>query len=235
MNSHIFYEGGEPANFGFKDLIDLNINTGKNVTYRTCSLGNENSLTCEEKKDYDGYGRSFQFPMINRGFHLTIKKGYSIRIVGGLITFYRGEYNRQGMACEWVEQGRAIADIVTKKGYLVRGEHIEAKTLKEAKRINAEKRKQQAIAILKARAKRAKKAADEQRRLEELPNSMFTFYDSLIAGNCRPGTQNFKNMLEMEVGHEVNEISLTDLRKYGKKFNLSYYTERVITYVMNRK
>ena len=117
----------------------------------------------------------------------------------------------------------------------MRGEHIEAKTLKEAKRINAEKRKQQAIAMLKARAKRAKKSAEEQRRLEEIANYMFTFDDSLNAGNCRPGTQNFKNMVEREVGHEVNYISLADLRKYGKKFNLSYYTERVITYVMNRK
>ena len=235
VNSHIFYEGGEPANFGFKDLINLNINTGLNVTYLTCAVGKENSLTFEEEKDYNGYSRRGQFAMINRGFHLTSRKGYSIRLVGGLITFYRGEYNRQGMACEWVEQGRAIADIVTKKGYLVRGEHIEAKTLKEAKRINAEKRKQQAIALMKARAKRAKKAADEQRRLEELANYMFTFDDSLNAGNCRPGKKNNKNMVEREAGHEVNEISLADLRKYGKKINLSYYTERVITYVMNRK
>ena len=232
VNSHIFDKDGKPANFGFKDLIDLNINTGKNVTYRTCSVGNENSLTCEEKKDYDGYGRSFQFPMINRGFHLTIKKGYSIRIVGGLITFYRGEYKRDGMACEWIEQGRAIADIVTKKGYLVRGEHIEAKTIKDAKRINAEKRKQQAIDLLNARAK---KEEAEKRLFEKLANYMFTFDDSLNAGNCRPGTQNFKNLVEREVGHEVNEISLADLRKYGKKFNLSYYTDRVINYVMNRK
>lgn len=114
----------------------------------------------------------------------------------------------------------------------MRGEHIEAKTLKEAKRINAEKRKQQAIDLLFARAR---KAAAEKRLTEKLANYMFTFDDSLNAGNCRPGTQNFKNLVEREVGHEVNDISLADLRKYGKKFNLSYYTDRVITYVMNRK
>ncbi|MCI6829781.1 MAG: hypothetical protein MR924_11080 [Prevotella sp.] len=235
VNSHTFDETGKPVVSGAIDFITRNINTGEHVMYRTYSVGKENSLTCEEKKDYNGYSRRFQFPMINRDFHLTVKNGYSIRIVGGLITFYRGEYKREGMACEWVEQGRAIADIVTKKGYLVRGEHIEAKTLKEAKRINAEKRKQQAIALLKSRAKRARKAEDEKRRLEELEEYMFTFEDSLNAGNCHPGTQHFKDMVEMEVGHEVNEISLADLRKYGKKFNLSYYTERVINYVMNRK
>ena len=173
--------------------------------------------------------------MIRRGFHLRIKKGYSIRLVGGLITFYRGEFKRDGMACEWVEQGRALADIDTKRGYLVRGEHIEAKTLKDAKLINAEKRKQQALDLLNARAKRAQKAAEKKQRMEELVKYMFTFEDSLNAGNCRPGTQNFKNLVEREVGHEVNEISLSDLRKYGKMFDLSYYTDRVINYVMNRK
>ena len=235
VNSHIFYDNGEPVGYGFGTFIEQTINTGTHVMYRTCSVGNENSLTCKEENDYNGYSRRCQFTMIKRGFRLTVKKGYSIRFVGGLITFYRGEFKRDGMACEWVEQGRAIADIVTKKGYLVRGEHIEAKTLKEAKHINAEKRKQQALDLLNARAKRAQKAAEKKQRMEELAKYMFTFDDSLNAGNCRPGTQNFKNLVEKEVGHEVNEISLADLRKYGRMFDLSYYTDRVINYVMNRK
>lgn len=232
VNSHIFYENGKLYPNGYRSLVFNQIKTGDHLMSITCAVGDSNTIDCSEEKDFGGYSRRCSFPMINRRFHLTVKRGYSIRVVGGLITFYRGEYNRKGMACEWIEQGRAIADIVTKKGYLVRGEHIEAKTLNEAKRINAEKRKQQAIAMLKSRAK---KAADEKRLFEKLANYMFTFDDSLNAGNCRPGTQNFKNLVEREVGHELNEISLADLRKYGKKFGLSYYTDRVITYVMNRK
>lgn len=235
VNSHIFYEHGAAYNYDYETFIDRHIKTGGHVMFRTCAVGRFNAIDCWEEKDFDGYSRRCQFPMVRRGFHLTIKKGYSIRLVGGLITFYRGEFKRDGMACEWVEQGRAIADIDTKKGYLVRGEHIEAKTLKEAKRINAEKRKQQTLALLNARAKRAQKAAEKKQRMEELAKYMFTFEDSLNAGNCRPGTQNFKNLVEREVGHEVNEISLSDLRKYGKMFDLSYYTDRVINYVMNRK
>ena len=235
VDSHIFYENGEHVGYDFETFIERTVNTGTHVMYRTCSVGNENSLTCKEENDYNGYSRRCQFTMIKRGFHLTVKKGYSIRLVGGLITFYRGEFKRDGMACEWIEQGRAIADIVTKKGYLVRGEHIEANTLKEAKHINAEKRKQQTLDLLAARAKRAQKAAEKKQRMEELAKYMFTFDDSLNAGNCRPGTQNFKNLVEKEVGHEVNEISLADLRKYGRMFGLSYYTDRVINYVMNRK
>lgn len=235
VNSHIFYENGAAYNYDYETFIDRHIKTGGHVMFRTCEVGRFNAIGCWEQKDFDGYSRRCQFPMIRRGFHLTIKKGYSIRLVGGLITFYRGEFKRDGMACEWVEQGRAIADIDTKRGYLVRGEHIEAKTLKDAKLINAEKRKQQTLDLLNARAKRAQKAAEKKQRMEELVKYMFTFEDSLNAGNCRPGTQNFKNLVEREVGHEVNEISLSDLRKYGKMFDSSYYTDRVINYVMNRK
>lgn len=235
VNSHIFYENGAAYNYDYETFIDRHIKTGGHVMFRTCEVGRFNAIGCWEQKDFDGYSRRCQFPMIRRGFHLTIKKGYSIRLVGGLITFYCGEFKRDGMACEWVEQGRAIADIDTKRGYLVRGEHIEAKTLKEAKLINAEKRKQQALDLLNARAKRAQKAAEKKQRMEELAKYMFTFEDSLNAGNCRPGTQNFKNLVEREVGHEVNEISLADLRKYGKMFDLSYYTDRVINYVINKK
>lgn len=235
VNSHIFYENGEAYNLDYETFIERHIKTGGHVMFRTCAVGRFNAIGCWEQKNFDGYSRRCQFPMIERGFHLTIKKGYSIRLVGGLITFYCGEFKRDGMACEWVEQGRAIADIDTKKGYLVRGEHIEAKTLEEAKRINAEKRKQQALDLLNARAKRAQKASEKKQRMEELAKYMFTFEDSLNAGNCRPGTQNFKNLVEREVGHEVNEISLADIRKYGKMFDLSYYTDRVINYVMNRK
>ena len=216
-------------------FIVSNLRTGENIGNISGHFANENNIVCDEERDFDGYSRRCQFAMIRRFFTLNIKKGFRVRNVGGLITFYKGEFNRQGMKVEWIEQGRAIADIDTKKGYLVRGEHIEAKTLEEAKRINAEKRKQQALALLNARAKRAQKAAEKKQRMEVLAKYMFTFEDSLNAGNCRPGTQNFKNLVEREVGHEVNEISLADLRKYGKMFNLSYYTARVINYVMNRK
>ena len=218
-----------------RGFIMSNLRTGEHTGAFSGHIANKNSIVCDEERDFDGYSRSCTFPMIRRFFTLNIKKGFRVCNVGGLITFYCGEFKRDGIACEWVEQGRAIADIDTKKGYLVRGEHIEAETLKEAKRINAEKRKQQALALLNVRAKRAKKAAEKKKRLEELAEYMITFEDSLNAGNCRPGTQNFKNLVEKEVGHEVNTLSLADLRKYGRMFNLTYYTDRVINYIISRK
>lgn len=74
VNNHIFYENGEHVGYDFDTFIERTFNTGTHVMYRTCSVGSENSLTCEEENDYNGYSRRCQFTMIKRGFHLTVKR-----------------------------------------------------------------------------------------------------------------------------------------------------------------
>ena len=225
INNHIFIQNKRNSE-AYKQVIN-HLNTGSHLDELSAYIGRGNGINCYESRDFDGYSKSCRFPMIRRSFSLYLKKGYNIYIVGGLITFVRGEIKRQGVACEWVEQGRAIDDIETVKGFLVRGEHIVAKSLKEAQRISAEKRSKQALSLLNARSK-------DQLVYQKLGNHMFTFEESLASGNCRPGTQNFKNLYEAAIGHEATEISLADLRKYGKKFGLEAYTERVVRYVMNK-
>ena len=225
INNHIFIQNKRNSE-AYKQVIN-HLNTGSHLDELSAYIGRGNGINCYESRDFDGYSKSCRFPMIRRSFSLYLKKGYNIYIVGGLITFVRGEIKRQGVACEWVEQGRAIDDIETVKGFLVRGEHIVAKSLKEAQRISAEKRSKQALSLLNARSK-------DQLVYQKLGNHMFTFEESLASGNCRPGTQNFKNRYEAAIGHEATEISLADLRKYGKQFGLEAYTERVIRYVMNK-
>ena len=226
INDHIFIQNKQNNSEAYKQVINR-LNTGSHLDELSAYIGRENGINCYEVRDFDVYSKSCRFSMIRRSFSLYLKKGYNIYIVGGLITFVRGEIKRSGVACEWIEQGKAIADIKTVKGFLVRGEHIVAKSLKEAQRINAEKRSKQALSLLNARSK-------DQLVYQKLGNHMFTFEESLASGNCRPGTQNFKNRYEAAIGHEATEISLADLRKYGKKFGLEEYTERVIRYVMNR-
>lgn len=211
---------------GFVMVLSL-LNMGKNIGTLNAHICDKNGVECSESYDYDGYSKRCKFTMVRRSFTLNLKKGYSIYEVGGLITFVRGEIKRQGVACEWIEQGKAITDIKTVKGFLVRGEHIVAKSLKEAQRISAEKRSKQALSLMNARN-------DNKLSYQKLIGHMFTFEESLASGNCRPGTQNFKNRYEAAIGHEATEISLADLRKYGKQFGLQEYTERVIRYVMNR-
>lgn len=210
----------------YKIMIRRCLKLGENLGTIDARISEENGVECFEYKDYDGYSKRCGYTMIRRSFTLNLKKGYNIRIVGGLLTFVRGEIKRSGMACEWFEQGKAITDIKTVKGFLVRGEHIVAKSLKEAQRISAEKRSKQALSLMNARNK-------NKLSYQKLIGHMFTFEESLASGNCRPGTQGFKNRYEAAIGHEATEISLADLRKYGKKFGLEEYTERVIRYVMN--
>ena len=211
--------------FGF---VIANLRTGENTGNISGHFANENNIVCDEERDFDGYSRRCQFAMIRRSFTLNIKKGFRVRNVGGLITFYKGEFNRQGMKVEWIEQGRSIADITKHTGFLVRGEHIEAKSLREAVRINDEHRAMKLARILSKR-KRA------ERREEEKQNGSLkiTFADSLNAGNCRPGTQEFKNKYEEAIGHKATSISIADLRKYAKQFGVEYYAEQAIEYALN--
>lgn len=230
IKDHICIFDGAGKNKKKLEISDIAyrfLNTGTHTYGNTGYISPCNGITCFESKDFDGYSKSCRYPMIRRSFTLYLKKGYYVYYVGGLITFVRGEIKRHGVACEWIEQGKAIADIETVKGFLVRGEHIVAKSLKEAQRISAEKRNKQALSLLNARSK-------DQLVYQKLGNHMFTFEESLASGNCRPGTQGFKNRYEAAIGHEATEISLADLRKYGKMFGLEEYTERVIRYVMNK-
>lgn len=216
---------GDNSVYGF---IVSNLRTGDH-NGRICGrIADENNIVCYEERDFDGYSRSCQFAMIRRFFTLNIKKGFRVRNVGGLITFYKGEFNRQGMKVDWIEQGRAITDITKHAGYLVRGEHIEAKSLREAVRINEEHR---AIKLARILSKRKR---DERREEEKQNGSLkITFADSLNAGNCRPGTQEFKNKYEEAIGHKATSISIADLRKYAKQFGVEYYAEQAIEYALN--
>lgn len=205
------------------------LRTGDHVDDYTARWASENSIVCDEVNDWDGYSRRCKFAMVRRTFTLNIRKGWHLFRIGGLLTFIKGaKIDREGMACEWIEQGKSIADIKTVKGFLVRGEHIEAKTLKEAKAINAEHRAMQLARLLSARKK-------AERRAEQKANGTLriTFQDSLNAGNCRPGTQEFKHQYEAAIGHEAKDISIADLRKYGKQFGVEYYAEKAIQYALN--
>lgn len=209
-------------------LIRAGLRLGENRGYIYGQIAQQNNLVYREEVDYNGYSRRCQFTMIRRSFILQIQKGYRMRIVGGLLTFYRGKFSRDGMAVEWIQQGRSIADITKHTGFLVRGEHIQANSLREAKRINADHR-----AMKLARLLNIRKRVERREEMKANGSLMITFSDSLKAGNCRPGTQEFKNKYEAAIGHEAKSISIKDLRKYAKEFGVSYYAEQAIDYAIN--
>ena len=216
------------GNYSVDGFLTFNLRTGDHTYTHYGQINDFNGIGCIEERDFDGYSRSCSFPMIRRKFILNIKRGYRVRVVGGLITFYKGTFNRQGMKVEWTEQGRSIADLTEHSGYLVRGEHIEAKSLREAIRINEEHRAMK-LARLLSKRKRAEQREEEKQN----GNLKITFADSLKAGNCRPGTQEFKNRYEEAIGHKATSISIADLRKYAKEFGVEYYAEQAIAYALN--
>ena len=210
------------------------------------SYGKKNQVICEEEKDWKGYGKSFGFPMVVRSFEVCVKKGYTIHLVGGIVTYIKGDrIDRFGMPCEWVRQGRAIADLRTVKGYLVRGQHIEASSLEEAQKISDNNRRKALPSLLaarlemKARIERRKaemqKCAEEERMMAEMVTREITFEDSLNSGNCFPGTDGFKKRLEEEIGHPVDSINAQDLLLYATKYGLKSYALRTIKYVIGNK
>lgn len=199
---------------------------GENVDGYTAVYSDENAI--KVKENYEKYSSRCSYMKTSRYFTFHIRKGWNICKVGGLLTFYQGKFDRGGMACEWIEQGKSISDIYTVKGFLVRGEHIEAKSLNEAIAINANHRAMQMARLLNARKR-------HKRRQQQKTNGtlMITYNDSIASGNCRPGTLQFKQQYEEAIGHEVKSISIADLRKYGKLFGVEYYAERVIEYALN--
>ena len=207
------------------------------------SYGKKNQVICTEENDWKGYSKSFGYPIVRRSFEVCVKKGYTIHQIGGIVTYIKGNrIDRFGMPCEWVRQGRAIADLRTVKGYLVRGQHIEASSLAEAQKISEENRRKALPSLLaarlemKARIERRKaemqKCAEEERMMVDMVTREITFEDSLNSGNCFPGTDSFKKRLEEEIGHPVDSINAQDLLLYATKYGLKSYALRTIKYVI---
>ena len=202
------------------------IKRGENVTKFDAYESDHNGIECEE--EFEKYSRSCRFWKTLRSFTLHLRKGWYVHVIGGVVTFTKSpKIDRNGIACEWVEQGKCIADIHTIKGYLVKGEHIEAKNLKEAIRINNQHR-----ANILARTLRQRQA--KVQRDAKIANINVTFADSLNSGNCRPGTQAFKNYVDSVKGEYVESLNGLELRKLAKAYGCEYFAERAISYVLSK-
>lgn len=210
--------------------IERGLRLGISCPFNKVEVGKKNDLYINEWTVWVEYTKSKSYPQTRRDLNITLKKGWFIKTIGGVVTFINGKIDRNGIACEWVEQGRSIADLSIRKGYLVKGEHIEAKSLVAAQKINADHRAK-ALAVLVAKRKR------DIKKIKELKNVLVTFDMSLNSGNCKAGTQSFVNRLEAELGHQVTELSAYWVLFYGRKFGVEYYAQRAVDYAiaMNKK
>ena len=200
----------------------------------------ENSLKIYERNDR--YSNSCRFTKHVYSYELHLKKGWHFVSVGGLLTLYRGKFNRLGMPCMWFEQKGW--DYTTARGYLVRGEHIIAKSLNEAIAINQEHRramlrdalyKLQQTREIRLRAQKlkeeyAKEVAARKANAEAYMDNVITFEDSLASGNCRPGTQQFKDNVENALGKEVDQLTVRDIIPLAIRFHQESYVQRIFNH-----
>lgn len=205
------------------------IRGGSHIDTVAARYSDKNGVVCRERNE--GYAKTCRYPKVVRDFTLNVRKGWHVFSIGGLLTFVKGDrIDRAGMKCQWVEQGASISNLATVDGYLVKGQHIKAKSLKEAVAVNNKSREKQLADILKARHRKSenyKKLADGTLRI--------TFGDSIGSGNCHAGTMNFKNRYEAAIGHKADDITMADLRKYGKEFGVTLYAERAIRYAAGNR
>lgn len=190
----------------------------------------------------DRYSNSCAFTKWVYSYELNIRKGWHFDSIGGILTLWRGKYDRLGMPCEWMEQKGYRFNVI--KGYIVRGEHIQAKSLKDAIAINKKHRNAMLADALKKlesdRARRiefAKRCKEVQNRIAEnkriaeaYMDKVIAFNDSLASGNCRPGTQNFKDNVEAFLGKKVNTLTVREIIPLAIRFSVGIYVQRIFNH-----
>jgi hypothetical protein len=60
-------------------------------------------------------------------------------------------------------------------------------------------------------------------------NEPITFTDSLKAGNCHPGTMNFKKRAEALCNAKINTLPLCQVAELGCRFGLDFYVGHMIS------
>lgn len=202
------------------------LRTGKNGMRAEAFYSNVNYI----KVDYetDSYCRSCSFTMYKYFAKVNIKRGYSMHLIGGLYTIIKGDrIKREGMKATWCIQGRSFTETCMVDGYLVRGEHIAAKSLEEAKRINKANRAKALVSLMRERRRNAL-------RDMELSKIDVTISDSINGGNCQFGTDNFRQKVEDLLGHEVTHMSADELMRYARLFKVEYYALRAVNQARSR-
>lgn len=210
----------------FKDILESHYRISDNTDDISVTLdAKENAVNVSDYTEWIQYTKHESHTKTYFAYDLTIKRGYHFAAFGGILTLWYGKLNRKGMKCQWIEQGNGTRfnKFKTVDGYFVRGEHIQASSLQEAQRINAEHRKAMFFSLVKARQQKQEK----MEAYRQYQNDVITFEDSLHAGNCRPGTQNFKDNVEKALGREVNTLTVAEIIPLAIRFKQQYYVQRI--------
>lgn len=199
------------------------------------------SFTCFE--DWNYYARNCKYPKIWRHLNLTLPAGWILENIGGLLTMTNKKNNR----VYWLQKnGRALTDWFLVEGWLIDGKHIAKRQGYTAN--NCVKKEAERLAALKASKKAAKVAAvnaipgliinynnitsmygeELTQVIKAHADEPVTFADSLRAGNCHPGTMNFKKRAETLCGAKINTLPLCQVAELGCRFGVVLFVGLII-------
>ena len=181
----------------------------------------ENSFSVNKKYDYNRYkGRYKSYPATDYTFTLNLKTNYKFKKVANLITIYNGKYNRDGMKCFWLKQsvGNNV-DLV--EGFLVRNYHVKKtnninnldKAIEYVQKIRNEQ-------VARIKTERLYKGMSECEKQSYLKNIWITPQDSIKAGNCYPGTEQFIRQYQNHFNYgEIGAVRADELKNNNLGYN----------------
>lgn len=115
--------------------------------------------------------------------HSALQYFPTLKTPDGMIVLDAKKLTPREYNITWVEQGRGF-NLKTVTGYLIKGHHIKAKNLTQArKKVEIERKK--LLTILQ------KKRSLDQMKTKPLNTVWVQLEDSLAAGNCRPSSEAF--------------------------------------------
>lgn len=156
----------------------------------------------DKESDWGIYSKRTKFPAYHYHFTLYMPSTHSFAKIGGLLTVFKGRtIKREGMSVIWFDQGRGM-NLNPVNGWLVRGYHV-----KKSKKINSLKAAQNHVRRIRDNVakqiatKRFFNALNAKELRDQLKLVWITKQDSIDAGNCPAGTEQFRQAFQSKRGY----------------------------------
>ena len=169
------------------------------------------------------YARSCSFKPTHGGYllKLSVDDLRNIQVIGGLVTYIHPGQKSKVKKCYWHSNTGSKQHFVLTKvsGYVYGGYHSLLKSTALEKGTENIKRQKEA----------AKQKAISEKMYKKALNSLYTFEDSLKAGNCEAGTRAFAMRCKIDLSKKHRGSKLLKLAEEKSTSSISF-VKRMITY-----
>ena len=173
--------------------------------------------------DRNTVARRYRYPVIDHHHTLTIAPSHRVLVEGGVITIVRrSEYARTGCRAWWLVRSTGYSHRVV-EGWLVRGVHVRARSLQAAQRRVAAQRSATAANLWR------KRTADAALRRVWVSRE-----DSLAAGNCAAGTDNFIDKISRALGGTPGAVRADWLIEFAQSVGDLFRARRAVSAALAR-